>query len=106
MARARSKLRSKLTAWSKQIRATYGNKCAVCGSDRFIQAHHILPKERFPEYALEPDNGIALCPSHHKFGSFSFHRNPIWSALWLIANRTDLWNTACFRVEQDKRSGV
>lgn len=97
MARARNKNRSALTKWSKMVRASFGDACAVCGSTRFVQAHHIIPKERFPAYALEPDNGIALCAKHHKFGSLSFHRNPVWSVLWLAEHRPDLWKVAVER---------
>ena len=47
-----------LNKWSKAIRARDGNICCVCGANRYIQAHHILPKKFFPEYMLEMENGI------------------------------------------------
>lgn len=40
--------------------------------------HHIVPKEMFGITRYDPINGIVLCPSHHKFGKFSAHKNPLW----------------------------
>lgn len=77
--------RKTLREWSVKVRAA--GRCAVCGSKKFLNAHHLLPKERYPQFATTLENGICLCPLHHKWGAFSFHRNPIWSVLWLRAWR-------------------
>lgn len=66
----------------------------VCGSDKFVQAHHLLPKERFAKLQFEPMNGLSLCARHHKFGKFSFHLNPLWAAVWLKYNRFTQWEWA------------
>lgn len=93
--------RNRLTKWSHRIRA--GGKCVVCGVGVVhkmvngkpkigkrgspiviqLQAHHLLPKEKYPQFKFKTINGVCLCPNHHKYGERSAHRNPIWFALWL-----------------------
>lgn len=85
-----------LQAWSANVRKR--GMCEVCGNSENIQAHHILPKERYPEFKLEPLNGIALCPLHHKFGKYSFHRNPLWSMVWLSRNMKYRYKWAVFNM--------
>jgi 5-methylcytosine-specific restriction endonuclease McrA len=84
---ARAAPKKNLVAWSRSVRAA--GHCAVCGAVKFLQAHHLLPKERYPEFRLELLNGICLCPTCHKWGRYSFHRNTIWSTLWLRSNRPE-----------------
>jgi hypothetical protein len=57
-----------------------------------VQAHHLLPKERYPDLKLVTENGIPLCARHHKFGRLSAHRNPIWFAVWLKAKHPKVWD--------------
>lgn len=57
-----------------------------------LDAHHLLPKERYPEFAHTDINGICLCPAHHKYDRYSFHRNPVWAVLWLRQNRPEQFN--------------
>lgn len=104
----RGRARGRLRRWAARILAA--GKCAVCAigvvqkvkdgkpvfgkkSKRLIlihlHAHHLLPKERYPEYRFKKVNGVCLCPTHHKYGRHSAHRNPIWFALWLRANRPE-----------------
>lgn len=79
--------RTLLATWSKSVRERDANVCVVCGQAEHLQAHHLLPKERYSEHQFELINGVSLCPTHHKFGKLSFHRNPIWSVLWLQEHR-------------------
>lgn len=69
-----------LKDWSITVRSRDGNKCVVCGAAKYVQAHHLLPKERYPELKYELLNGVSLCVKHHKFGKFSAHRNGFWFA--------------------------
>lgn len=49
--------------FQKIVYKAYGYKCAICGYDKFVNAHHI---ERFAETANDTlENGICLCPNHH-----------------------------------------
>lgn len=83
--------RKALAEWSRQARAV--GKCAVCGDTEHLNAHHILPKERYKTLKLDPMNAVCLCPSCHKYDKYSAHRNPIWFAEWLGQNRNPqyLW---------------
>jgi len=76
-----------LSAWSAEVRK--GGCCAICGKSEYLNAHHLLPKERYQEFRLEPINGICLCPVHHKYGKYSAHRNMIWFACWLRKHRPE-----------------
>lgn len=98
--------RQALSAWAREVVSC--GACAVCGVGVHrkldkkgrpklnkkgmpilvpLHAHHLLPKERYPELRCEPMNGICLCPLHHKFDKYSAHRNPIWFVLWLRRHR-------------------
>lgn len=70
-----------------------------------LNVHHLLPKERYPEYRTELRNGVTLCPTHHKYGARSFHKNSIWAALWLQKNRPDqyMWVVSCIGDPNDWR---
>lgn len=79
--------RKALQNWSKLVRDRDGNKCVVCGNCERIQAHHILEKRYYPEIKFDINVGISLCPHCHLFSKFSFHKNGIWSFIWLQKNR-------------------
>ena len=98
---ARTANRKALAEWSKEVRNRDGNKCVVCGKTEYIQAHHLIPKERFPQYKFIIDNGLSLCPTCHKYGNFSFHRHPIWSVLWLEKNKLEQYNFVVSLIETD-----
>lgn len=85
--KARSNMRKALIEWSRIVRQ--GGKCEICGRTEFLDAHHILPKERYPALKLDPRVGICCCKSHHKFGKYSFHRNAIWSTVWLMEHKPE-----------------
>ena len=63
--------------WSIRVKKTYNNKCAFCLKNKYIQAHHIIPRE-IKDFRHNFLNGIALCPIHHKWGQTSAHGNPLW----------------------------
>lgn len=39
-------------------------------------------------------NGVTLCPTHHKFGKYSAHKNSIWFAKFLKNNRKNQYDWA------------
>lgn len=55
-----------LISWTKTVRKTNGNYCAVCGSAHKLNSHHILHKAKYPELSLNLNNGIPLCKIHHR----------------------------------------
>jgi 5-methylcytosine-specific restriction endonuclease McrA len=45
------------------------NFCEICHKTKKLVGHHILPQKLYPEFALDPDNGIVLCSKCHiKYG--------------------------------------
>jgi hypothetical protein len=45
------------------------NFCEICHKTENLIGHHILPQKLYPEFALDPDNGIVLCSEcHTKYG--------------------------------------
>jgi len=83
-------------AWADLVRKMYGGECAVrgCTCTERINSHHILCRDRYRHLRYDINNGIALCPSHHKWGKESAHRNPIWFAHYLIRHCKGVWNHA------------
>jgi len=51
-------------SWRKQVLKE--GKCACCGGDKHLEAHHIFAKANYPELMDDVDNGIALCKWCHK----------------------------------------
>ena len=96
-----------LAAWSQEVRSE--GVCCVpgCGATDNLQAHHILPKERYPEFKTHLTNGVVLCPLHHKFGRYSAHRNPLWFVLMLRREYPEIYAWAKANVGSDskKRKG-
>jgi len=72
--------------WSEVVRALAGNKCIVCGSTELLNAHHIIPRQICSGLRFSVENGACLCPSHHKFGKHSAHKNGVWFSEWLRAH--------------------
>lgn len=90
--------RKALTTWSSAVRARDNHTCIVCGNPKYLNAHHILQKSRYPEYKLEVDNGVSLCAGCHNFKRLSAHQNAIWFSEWLKANRPELFQIALSRI--------
>lgn len=54
-----------LTRWAKLVKELDNHMCKLCGSKENLNAHHIQPKQDFPELSLDLDNGITLCKKCH-----------------------------------------
>lgn len=52
-----------VNTWKRRLVEKFGNACCVCGYDRIVEAHHIVPQEEGGRHTSE--NGILLCPNHH-----------------------------------------
>lgn len=55
---------NELHIWSREVIRRGNFTCACCGGSATI-GHHLLSKIEFPEFALDPNNGIALCGLCH-----------------------------------------
>ena len=49
--------------WSRNVKIKDGWTCQDCGElgKDLLESHHTHPKDKFPELALDPDNGECLC---------------------------------------------
>ena len=68
--------------WSLAVRADWNHSCAFCGAKK-CEAHHLVPRQHeATRYRLQ--NGIAMCPAHHKFDKdVSPHQNAAGFVRWL-----------------------
>ena len=51
--------------WRAKVYALGGWKCCVCSSKKDLEAHHIYTVRKYPEKALEEQNGVPLCRRCH-----------------------------------------
>ena len=51
--------------WKRKVKQRDENACRVCGVNLNLHIHHIRPLDTYPDFAIEPDNGITLCGNHH-----------------------------------------
>jgi 5-methylcytosine-specific restriction endonuclease McrA len=49
-------------------------KCMTCNSTERLEAHHILAKAMYPQFATIITNGITLCKPCHRIGPNAIHR--------------------------------
>ncbi|MFW6130472.1 MAG: HNH endonuclease [Atribacterota bacterium] len=76
--------------WSEEIKKRDGYKCVICGKraekgrGKGLNTHHILPKE-IKEFKEDIDNGITLCPKHHRYArkEVSAHQNSFAFSIFL-----------------------
>lgn len=78
--------------WGIAVKDRDHHACVICGSIKLINAHHIIPRE-IEDFRWDLDNGISLCPKHHKFSfKFSAHKNSFAFLLWFCYNRMEQYN--------------
>jgi hypothetical protein len=104
--------------WSDAVLSRTDWTCEYCGIKKGdinkngkkekIDAHHLFSRD-IKDAILKFDirNGIAVCPTCHKWGANSFHRNPITTITWFQNNFQDRyafilenWN---IRIDLDNR---
>lgn len=56
--------------WAQRIKSFHPS-CAVCGSNKDLEAHHIIPVANSEKYRYYDSNGVTLCKechylAHHK----------------------------------------
>ena len=55
--------------WAKDVKTRDSYTCVRCNTvatGYYINAHHVIPKEYFPNQALNINNGVTLCTTCHK----------------------------------------
>ena len=53
-----------LDAWAIQVKERTPF-CEWCYSEDNLEAHHIMPKAKYPQYALDVNNGRTMCQNCH-----------------------------------------
>jgi len=78
--------------WKTAVKDRDKHACVICGSAKLVNAHHIIPYQIL-EFRCDIDNGICLCPKHHKFSfKFSAHKNSFAFLIWFCYNRIEQYN--------------
>jgi len=57
--------------------SVYGDSCILCGENRLVDVHHLIPRSKGGEDKIE--NLVVLCPTCH----YSIHRNKISESEYL-----------------------
>ena len=56
---------SKYNQWKNEVKHRDGNACRRCGFENNLHVHHIKLFKKYPEFAIELDNGLTLCGNCH-----------------------------------------
>lgn len=87
---AKRELKAKDKEWALNIRSI--GSCLVCGSTNYLNAHHLIPRE-IKQFRHDPNNGVCLCITHHKFSrNISAHNSPAIFIAFLKARRPVQFN--------------
>lgn len=52
--------------WRLKIKRLFGFICYVCEATDNLQAHHILNKYEYPQFARSIFNGVCVCRNCHR----------------------------------------
>ena len=75
--------------WSKLIARIWKGRCAFCGEPG-RDAHHLISR-RIVSIRHDPQNGIYLCPSHHRLNPYlSAHGGPVAFTEWLRGDHPEI----------------
>ena len=51
--------------WKNEVKHRDANTCRRCGFESNLHVHHIKPFKKYPQFAVELDNGLTLCGNCH-----------------------------------------
>lgn len=80
--------------WANLVKNRDGFKCVVCGEDKIVYAHHLIPWE-VEKFRYSVENGITLCGKHHtKYGRNLSPHNDYAGLffLFLMETKRELWD--------------
>lgn len=55
-----------MNKWAREVHKRCSYKCAICGSSRLLEAHHLEAWNSNRELRFDINNGVTLCKKHHK----------------------------------------
>ncbi len=58
-------MQRELSNWSRDVTGR-DKRCVICGETQGLDAHHILPKSKYPTLQTKLGNGITLCRRCHR----------------------------------------
>lgn len=91
-----------LRLWAQAVVDRAGRKCEypLCEC-HYTQVHpHHVYSRRNAITRYDISNGIALCPFHHTFGSWSAHKDPDFISIIIAAGvRTQKWHDELMRLK-------
>lgn len=94
-AKIAKQLKSKLKKQWKELSIKLRTEqpfCSICGSNKFLNVHHLLSRQGYPEFLYENNNLIVLCCSCHQFNrKCSAHKQSIPFLIWLMNNQVEKW---------------
>lgn len=53
------------TDFKKKVIENADGMCEICGTYESLTVHHLLKQSTYPQYKLDPINGVCLCGSCH-----------------------------------------
>lgn len=87
----RQLIKKKDKLWSIAVKER-DKECVICGETKRLNAHHIIPRE-IEGFRWILQNGISLCPSHHKYNiQISAHRNSLAFFVFMEKNHSEQLN--------------
>lgn len=86
-----------LHRWSSIVRERDGG-CVICGAKTTADAHHLLPKEYFAQFATCIENGVSLCKKCHKYSATASHRNSFYFVEKIKQNRKNQFDWVMSRI--------
>jgi hypothetical protein len=51
--------------FKKQVLQNANFECEICGTSDGLTVHHMLKQSTFPQFRLDPVNGVCLCGACH-----------------------------------------
>jgi 5-methylcytosine-specific restriction protein A len=96
------------TSWPSFRRKHLGPECALCGSQKKLELHHIVPFHKDRSKELDPSNVITLCESNTVFNCHRIfgHLNNFKGWNPEILSDVKLWSDRLKKNQERVKTGV
>lgn len=76
------KMLSLLRYWSNTVKHIQNHTCQICGFDGLeLDAHHIFPRQDYPQFMFELWNGVVLCNGCHGLAHTLYNKHDLFGYL-------------------------